>query len=161
VADQVWIQRHLAQRYRDYLRALPNQEWYDAFRQHCELTKRIAENLEGTSRGAMETACLAAGYEGGVDAYVEEAWYERRNGVTSLMQGGISRGAFDKVKESDQFWTVVGQVISAASPRRHPERLAFSEAYKQAMDWMSQFAGEHETVPSQRAVDVAGRSRAR
>lgn len=145
VADQAWVQRHLGQRYRDYLRALPNQEWYSAFRQHCELTKRIAENLQGTTRGAMDTACRAAGYEGGADAYVEAAWYERRNGVSSLMQGGITRDTFDKAKESDQFWTVVGLAISAANPRQRPELAAVSAAYEQAIDWMSQFASEHGT----------------
>ena len=145
MADQAWVQRHLGQRYRDYLRALPNQEWYSAFRQHCELTKRIAENLQGTTRGAMDTACRAAGYEGGADAYVEAAWYERRNGVSSLMQGGITRDTFDKAKESDQFWTVVGLAISAANPRQRPELAAVSAAYGQTIDWMSQFASEHGT----------------
>ena len=61
------------------------------------------------------------------------------------MQGGISRGAFEKAKESDQFWTVTGRSISTANQNNRPDLPAVSAAYTQAMDWMSQFSSEQGT----------------
>jgi hypothetical protein len=44
------------------------------------------------------------------DGYVEEAWYERRNGVSSLMQGGMSRGTFDSINFGSRVFATLGRI---------------------------------------------------
>jgi 5-methylcytosine-specific restriction enzyme B len=143
MADRAWTQKYLGQRYRDYLRA-PNSDRYTSFRDYCVLTQRIAENLKNANtRDDVEAACQAAGSTS--DAFIEDAWYERWNGVSSLKQGGLSQKTFETVKESGEFWALVSQAMAAANPNQPTEHATVSTVYTQTMDWMSRFA-EHNQV---------------
>jgi 5-methylcytosine-specific restriction enzyme B len=134
------LQEYLSERYRAYLEELPAEGWAEDYRQFSERTQRIAANLQGEDRISLRVACEAASIPGGVDAYVEEAWYSRYNAVSTLLQGGLSRETFRQVTADEDFWVILCQVITLTNPQRPCDRQAVCGAYENVVAWMNKFS---------------------
>lgn len=137
------LPRYLAHRYTEYLAKLPNEGWREEYEDLCNRTASVGSRLNGQQarRASNPKDAVTAAFEAvgqSLDDYLQETWYSRWNGVSSMQLGGPSWQTFEKIRQNAQFWPPFLQTLRLAE--KTPSDEAAESAYTAMLGWMDQFA---------------------